>query len=156
MIHDTKRFDILNNHWEELDSFSEGISSIQADIWLDDVIYMIGGQTATGESSSIQTYDPVDGNSNKWIEPTRSESGKGIAQCVYNSDTLIAIGGAMEEARGGGGGAKRRMILQGGGGGDTSSTYFESFTILGGMFGIFVFFVVVVVTNQRDLYTTPL
>ena len=130
-----------------MEELSESLSSIRADIWNDNVVYMIGGETDSQRdtySDSVKTYDLVNENSDKWTEPTRSESGKGITQCVYNSDTLITIGGAKEEGMGSG----RRRLMQGGGGGgggggndgggndggDGSNTYFSNFTILGGIY----------------------
>ena len=108
------KYDVLRNVWfKPDDEWTNALTDFRGDVW-HDLMYVSGGTRRSGPSEFLSSYVysfnftsyVVD-----YIGDRRNIDAAGVAQCVYNNDTMISWGGW-----------------------DNDQTYFNEFLISGGMF----------------------
>lgn len=102
------RYSFDENSWVELDEeLRDGVSNMRGDMW-NDKFYMTGGLLNYGSGGSggsdddfsrkVQVYDLEGGHLEQFTYGGRDNiDAMGVAQCVYNSDTFISIGGVDDD-----------------------------------------------------------
>ena len=92
----------------------EARSNMRGDIW-NGILYMVSGERISTRISRVSSETKIFNFSNFEVNTINAERNEidasGVAQCVYNNDTLITFGGW-----------------------DEHETFFDNFLILGGIF----------------------
>lgn len=87
------RYDIFTKQWTNVKAMKVGRSQA-AVATLEDMIYVMGGQTAKERTNSVECYDPKE---NKWKMVAPMTEARSGAQAAVSVGFLYVIGGSTTE-----------------------------------------------------------